>query len=117
MDDEPLQIDLALKILVPLGYRVEAFTDSTTALQKFFETPDRFDLILTDMYMPRMTGRVLATRINEIRSDIPIILCSGYNDSPADSQQPNQHISGYLMKPFGMKELALTVRRILDTKS
>jgi signal transduction histidine kinase/ActR/RegA family two-component response regulator len=117
VDDEPMQIDLALKILVPLGYRVEAFTDSTTALQKFFETPDRFDLILTDMYMPRMTGRVLATRINEIRTDIPIILCSGYNDNPADSQQSNQHISGYLMKPFGMKELALTVRRILDTKS
>jgi CheY-like chemotaxis protein len=43
VDDEPMQIDLALKILVPLGYRVEAFTDSTTALQKFFETPDRFD--------------------------------------------------------------------------
>jgi len=114
VDDEPMQIDLAIKILAPLGYRVEAFTDSTSALQKFYETPDRFDLILTDMYMPRMTGRILSGRIKEIRSDIPIILCSGYGDSPATPLHLNQHISGYLMKPFGMRELAMTVRRVLN---
>jgi signal transduction histidine kinase/ActR/RegA family two-component response regulator len=114
VDDEPMQADLAGRFLTPLGYRVEAFTDSTAALNRFYEAPDQFDLVLTDMFMPKMTGRSLAAKINGIRADLPIILCSGFSDSPSETKDPNQHIRGYLMKPFGMKELATTIRRILD---
>ena len=114
VDDEPMQTDLAIKFLTPLGYRVEAYTDSTVALNKFYQAPEQYDLILTDMYMPKMTGRSLAAKINSIRPDMPIILCSGFGDSPAEPGIAGRHISGYLMKPFGIKELASTIRKILD---
>jgi len=117
VDDEPLHADLAMKILTPLGYQVETFTDSTAALHRFFEIPDQFDLVLTDMYMPKMNGKVLSREITNIRPGIPIILCSGYSDNLAGAQPMAQQISHYLMKPFGRKELAITVRRILDEKS
>jgi signal transduction histidine kinase len=114
VDDEPMQADLAVKFLTPLGYRVEAFTDSTAALNKFYQSPEQYNLVLTDMFMPKMTGRSLAAKINSIRPDLPIILCSGFGDSPAEPGDSDPHISGYLMKPFGIKELASTIRRILD---
>jgi len=114
VDDESMLVDLVLKILAPLGYQVELFTDGTSALHEFTETPDRFDLILTDLYMPKMSGHVLATEIKKIRDDIPIILCSGYSDNPLDLRHTENLISDYLMKPFGMKDLAMTVRKVLD---
>jgi signal transduction histidine kinase len=115
VDDEPMQADLAKKVLVPLGYEVEAFTDSTAALNRFYEAPGQFDLVLTDMFMPKMTGRNLAAKIKGIRKDLPIILCSGLSDSPGAPGDSDRHIRGYLLKPFGMRELATTIRRILDS--
>jgi signal transduction histidine kinase len=114
VDDEPMQVDLAMKFLESLGYHVEAFTDSAAAFNKFYEAPGQYDLILTDMFMPKMTGRSLAAKINGIRPDIPIILCTGFGDSPGEPGDSDRHISGYLLKPFGIKELAMTIRRILD---
>jgi signal transduction histidine kinase/CheY-like chemotaxis protein len=114
VDDEPMQADLAIKFLAPLGYRVEAFTDNTAALNRFYEAPEQFDLVLTDMFMPKMTGRSLAAKINALRPDLPIILCSGFGDSPGEPGDANRHFSGYLLKPFGIKELAMAIRRILD---
>jgi len=67
--------------------------------------------------MPKMNGKVLSREITNIRPGIPIILCSGYSDNLAGAQPMAQQISHYLMKPFGRKELAITVRRILDEKS
>ena len=114
VDDEPMQTDLATKFLEYLGYRVEAHTDSSTALNKFYQAPEHYDLVLTDMFMPKMTGRSLAAKINSIRPDLPIILCSGFGDSHDDQGGSAQHISGYLMKPFGINELASLIRKILD---
>ena len=109
-----MQTDLATKFLEYLGYRVEAHTDSSTALNKFYQAPEHYDLVLTDMFMPKMTGRSLAAKINSIRPDLPIILCSGFGDSHDDQGGSAQHISGYLMKPFGINELASLIRKILD---
>jgi two-component system cell cycle sensor histidine kinase/response regulator CckA len=117
VDDEPMQADLAIKFLTPLGYQVEAYTDSTVALNKFYQAPEQYDLVLTDMFMPKMTGRSLAAKINSIRPDLPIILCSGFGDSATEPGDADRHINGYLMKPFGIKELASTIRRILDGQS
>jgi signal transduction histidine kinase/CheY-like chemotaxis protein len=114
VDDEPMQADLAIKFLSPLGYRVEAYTDSTAALNKFYQAPEQFDLVLTDMFMPKMTGRSLAAKISSIRPDLPIILCSGFGDGPGDPGNSAHHISGYLMKPYGINELASTIRKIMD---
>ncbi len=114
VDDEPMQTDLAMNILVPLGYRVKAFNDSVAALEEFRLSPDGFDLIVTDMYMPKMNGKKLAAKIHDLRPRTPIILCSGYTDGRVADPVENGHIDDYLMKPFGMQEMALTIRRVLD---
>ena len=113
VDDEAVQADLIQKFLVPLGYRIVAFTDSTLALQAFRDNPDRFDLILTDMYMPKISGKILSMEIKKIRPDIPVVICSGYSDRPVDPTSPFQEADGYLSKPFSMKELASTIRSVL----
>ncbi len=116
VDDEILQVDLARQMLGRLGYKVFATTDCIEALELIYDAPNRFDLVISDLSMPKMNGRILSRRIREIRPDIPIILCSGYG-SPPDLQSGNDaHISVRLAKPFSIKEIASTVRQLLDRK-
>jgi CheY-like chemotaxis protein len=114
VDDEPMQADLAEKFLKPLGYRVVAFTDSVQALQAFMDNPDQFNLVLTDMDIPKMTGRALSERIKQTRSDIPVIICSGYGNGTLDPASLDQIIDDYLIKPFSMNELAAKIRNVID---
>jgi PleD family two-component response regulator len=76
VDDEPMLVDLAENMLSKLGYTVITRSSSTEALDLFQKDPDKFDLVVTDMTMPGITGDRLAQKIMEIRHDIPIILCS-----------------------------------------
>jgi len=114
IDDEPMQTDLALKILAPLGYDVTAMTDSAAALKLFIDAPDKFDLVITDMYMPKITGKHLAMEILRLRPKMPIILCSGYSVELVDPTSMQHHFKGHIMKPFLMKEMAETIRSVLD---
>lgn len=114
IDDEPMQTDLALKILTPLGYDVTAMTDSAAALKTFIDAPDSFDLVVTDMYMPKITGKSFAIEALRIRPHIPIILCSGYSIDLVDPTAMEQYFKGHLMKPFLIKEMAITIRNVLD---
>lgn len=114
IDDEPTQADLALKILPPLGYHVTAMTDSTAALKAFVKAPESFDIVVTDMYMPKTTGKGVAIEMLKIRPDIPIILCTGYSADLIAPTSMDQYFKAYLVKPFRLKELAQTIRNILD---
>lgn len=116
VDDEPMQADLVQKFLKPLGYRVVAFTDSTLALQAFMEDTQHFDLVLTDVYMPKMTGKILSAEIKKIRPEIPIILCSGHSEEAVDPSSTDRSINGYLIKPFSMHELVAAIRGVLEVK-
>ena len=78
-DDEELQVELSREMLARLGYQVTGFTDCRKALAHFRENPTAFDLVITDMTMPHMTGDILAAELIAIRPDIPIILCTGYS--------------------------------------
>ncbi|MGD9366699.1 MAG: ATP-binding protein [Desulfobacteraceae bacterium] len=117
IDDEPMQTDLALKILTPLGYHVTAMTDSAAALKTFIDSPDSFDIVVTDMYMPKVTGKGFAIEALRIRPNIPIILCSGYSVNLVDPNSMEQYFKGHLMKPFLIKEMATTIRNVLDGHS
>ena len=117
VDDEAVQADLIQKFLTPLGYRIVTFTDSTVALQAFQDNPQRFDLVLTDMYMPKISGKILSAEIKKIRPDIPVIICSGYGDRSTDPTSSTKQVDGYLTKPFSMKELASTIRTVLSKKA
>ena len=114
IDDEPTLTNIAEKMLGRLGYDVTTMTSSLKALELFQANPDRFDLVITDMTMPNMTGDKLAQKIMEIRPDIPVILCTGYSEHISAEKAASKGIREYVMKPLQQKLLAETVRKVLD---
>jgi CheY-like chemotaxis protein len=114
VDDEDAMVAMGEKMLGFLGYNVEARTSSPEALELFREDPLGFDLVITDMAMPKMTGAVLARKIMDIRPDIPIIICTGFSERMNRDQASELGIRAFLQKPLGMKDLSLTLRRVLD---
>lgn len=113
VDDEKSIVSLVKTLLKRLGYQVEAKTNPVKALEVFSAKPDQFDLVITDMTMPYMTGDKLAHAVKEIRSDVPVILCTGFSEK-VDTHKEDLEIDGFLMKPFEKAKLAITVRRVLD---
>ena len=116
VDDEKMVLEIQQKMLKRLGYDVTALTSSVEALKAFQANPDNFDLIITDMTMPNMTGDQLAQKIMDIRTDIPIILCSGFSEKMSNEKAKSSGIKDFLMKPVLMKDLSITIRRALDSK-
>lgn len=114
IDDEKFQVDIMSQILNRLGYRVITATDSQKGLDLFFSNPGGFDLVITDMTMPKLTGLQLARRIHAVRPEIPVILCSGFGESMVPKSAENPAIAAWLMKPVVMEQLAATVRKVLD---
>ena len=94
---------------------MKATTVSAEALKVFSSDPSRFDLVITDQTMPKLTGLNLARKLLKIRSNIPIILCTGYSDSVSPEKAKEAGIKEFLMKPLGKQELAEVIRRVLDT--
>ena len=105
------------KLLEKLGYIVTARSSSNDALDVFNRNPEKFDLILTDMTMPNMTGTKLSEKIREIRPDIPVIICTGYSDQLNEEMIKEFNIQGYVKKPIVIRELANSIRKILDQSS
>jgi len=116
VDDEPSLVSLAQKMLGRIGYKVSTKTDSREALSLFREHPDQFDLVITDMTMPGLPGDVLARNLLEIRGDIPIILCTGYSERISEEKAKGMGVRALVLKPFEMRELTKTLRRVLDAK-
>ncbi len=117
VDDEESVVLVIQSILEELGYQVTSFTKSMDALASFRAAPSSFDLVITDQTMPNMLGFDLAQKILDIRPDIPVILCSGYNDFlPEDQTGEKTGIRAFLTKPVNRVELAKWVREVLDSK-
>jgi signal transduction histidine kinase/ActR/RegA family two-component response regulator len=116
VDDEDFQVELGVEILQRLGYRVEGKTRADEALELFRAEPQRFDLVMTDMTMPGMTGETLAREILALRLDIPVILCTGYNEQVTERQALAKGIAAFAYKPIEIKDLAHLVRRVLDKR-
>lgn len=115
IDDEPDLAEMSKMALESLGYQVTSLTSSGKALEIFQANPESFDLVITDMTMPEMTGDILAQRLMEVRHDIPIILCSGYGEHITKEKVKDMGIREYVMKPFALADLAKTIRKVLDT--
>lgn len=114
VDDEESVVKLEKIMLERLGYLVTETTSSLEALNAFRADPDIFDLIISDMTMPNMTGDQLIRKIREIRSDIPTIICTGFSERLNQDGAKSIGISGFLMKPIVKSELAQMVRDVLD---
>jgi len=116
VDDEDFQADIGKRMLERLGYRVTARTNSVEALDLFRQTPEQFDLVITDMTMPDMTGDVLARKLIAIRPDIPIIICTGYSERINPDIIKEIGIKEMVMKPVAMKNIAQMIQRVLSKK-
>ena len=114
VEDEKHLADVYSKLLNDLGYRTLAKTDSREALEIFRNSPDSFDLLITDQTMPGMTGMDLAKQILQIRPDMPIIICSGRSDSLNDHSARQAGIREFMIKPILMQDLARKIREVLD---
>ena len=116
VDDEHATTDVMKKMLERLGYTVKTRTNSLEALEAFQTDPDGFDLVITDMTMPYMTGAELARKIMHIRQDIPVILCSGFSEQMNEAKAEKMGIRAFVMKPVIRSELALIIRNVLNQK-
>jgi PAS domain S-box-containing protein len=114
VDDEQSLVKVVRRILERLGYEVETKINPVEALDLFRSGPDRFDLVITDMTMPKMTGKRLVKEILNIRADMPIILCTGFHEKIPEEKARELGIKAFVTKPFVTHNFALTVRKVLD---
>ncbi|MBU1140450.1 MAG: PAS domain S-box protein, partial [Proteobacteria bacterium] len=114
VDDEKLLLEIGKKLLESLGYRVETRASSIDALEAFRVQPAKYDLIVSDITMPKMTGEYLAVEIKKIAPDVPIILCTGFSTRLNSEKLIKIGVAKVLMKPLTMSELAVNVRLALD---
>ncbi len=114
VDDEDTIAKMSGQILSQLGYSVTTRTSSIEALALFKAKPNHFDLVVTDMTMPNMTGDVLAIELMSIRPDIPVILCTGYSKNISEKTTLRIGIKAFGYKPIIIADMAKTVRKVLD---
>lgn len=114
VDDEESILTSISEFLEDFGYSVSPFLDPESAFQEFQKNPDKFDLIMTDMTMPNLSGDELTLKILKLRKEMPIILCSGYSDKISKNRAIKMGIKKYLQKPIDMQALLFLIRKILD---
>jgi CheY-like chemotaxis protein/nitrogen-specific signal transduction histidine kinase len=114
VDDEKDIVKLVSRMLSKHGFIVTGATSSEEALKLFSANPADFDLVISDMAMPRMTGLDLSKELLELRPDIPIIICSGYGSRLDDEAVKKIGIKSYLKKPIFKNDLINKVRSVLD---
>lgn len=116
VDDEPFVLEMTSQMLNNLGYHVTTAQTGIEALNIFLAEPSRFDCVITDQTMPEMTGIDLSKKVLETRSDLPVILFTGYSEAVSAEQAKAAGIREFVMKPISKREIANTVRRVLDAE-
>jgi len=114
VDDEQAILDVGSRMLEGLGYAVVAVKSSADALRAFQRDPDHFDLIMTDMTMPHMTGADLARAAMRIRPDIPVVLCTGFSELIDEAKAKAMGIKEFLMKPLRRNDVGQAISRALS---
>ena len=114
-DEEPLT-RIGQKLLESLGYDVATRTSGIEALELFRSVPERFDVVITDMTMPKLTGNVLAEQFLKIRPDIPIVLCTGFSTMIDEEKARTKGIRAMINKPILKRDIAEVIRKVLDEK-
>ncbi len=114
IDDEASIVKMSSQGLERLGYQVTTETNSLEALALFKSRPDDFDLVITDMTMPNMTGDKLTLELIKIRPDIPVILCTGYSKKISEETASKMGVTAFAYKPIFKADLAKMVRKTLD---
>jgi PAS domain S-box-containing protein len=113
VDDEEALVKMLKIMLEGVGYHVYTWTDSQQALSAFRDKPDKFDLVITDQTMPRMTGGELAKEILAINPEMPIILCTGFSELISNEIAMELGIKKYLKKPITVRDLVAAIESLL----
>ena len=116
VDDEVELTRLCKQYLKRLGYRVTTADSPVKAMEMFEQNPDRFDILFTDLTMPKMTGVDLLRACRAIKPNLPVVICSGYSEDLNNLGASELHGAQYLHKPFELQGLANSVRKALDQK-
>jgi signal transduction histidine kinase len=114
VDDKKSIVNMAGQMLERLGYRVETKQNPAEALELFKSNPDEFDLVITDMTMPQMTGVKLYEKLKEVRPDISVIISTGHSSLIDEEKAKEMGIDGYVMKPIVKRDIAMAIRKVLD---
>ena len=114
IDDEEALAEMGEEMLNDLGYNVTACTSSDKALELVKRDPHAFDLVITDQTMPNLTGTELAGEILCLRSDLPIILCTGFSHLVDADAAKKAGVRTFVMKPLTKREIAQAIRKTLD---
>ena len=114
VDDEQSMVNLNHQRLERLGYQVKSTTSPVETLEWFRADPDQFDIIITDMTMPRMTGDRLTAEVLKIRPLMPVIICTGYSERMSAKKAENLGVRKYIEKPIDTRNLAAALREVLD---
>lgn len=114
VDDEFPILIMLKKILQQRGYQVTIKKNSTEAFKVFLKQPERFDVVITDFDMPEMSGDILASKLVQIRPDIPIILCTGNTSIISQERVCKSDFKDFLLKPFTIKDITHSIHKILD---
>jgi DNA-binding NtrC family response regulator len=115
VDDEKILVELNKEILERHGYQVTTRSSSIEALELVKSRPHDFDLVVTDMTMPKMTGKELAGEINRLRHDLPVILCSGFSTMVTEKESKAMGIHAFVKKPIIRAEMLTAVRNVLNS--
>ena len=117
VDDEQMNTELNQQRLEYLGYTVVSTTNSLHALEMIKKDSDQFDLVITDMTMPKQNGDSLTQKILRIHPGMPIILCTGYSERISETSAQELGLSKYLEKPLDTNTLAVSIREVLDKQT
>ena len=113
IDDEPDVLRVMAMRLERLGHRVISTMDSSQALEMIRDTPEDFDLVVTDLAMPQIPGDRLAQKIGALRDDLPLILCTGFSSTIDEHEARRLGFAAFLLKPFLGDDLIAAVNRCL----
>jgi len=115
VDDEGQVVQVIGELLRSIGYHVSGWTSAKAALEHFKENPESYDLLVTDLTMPHMSGVELSAEVKRTRSDFPVILITGYSDRLTQEFAMNAGIDEYCMKPVSLRDLSSVVGKLLDS--
>lgn len=114
VDDEPTVTTALQRLLQKLGYRIESFNSPLDAAERLRATPHDFDLVLTDLMMPGMTGLEIADLIRTLRPEVPVVLLSAFAEGHGAAAVRASGIREIIVKPAGIAVIAAALRRAFD---
>lgn len=115
VDDEAMVVRVVARLLERAGYQVRVFLDPSRALEAIQASPAAFDVLLTDMTMPAMTGIELATEAARAGSTMPVVLLSGWVDTEAEQAARAAGIARILSKPVQVNDLVDVVAELTES--